>query len=837
MGEKDNLTPAMRQYMDVKEKHPDCIVMFRMGDFYEMFFQDAKTASRELDITLTSRGKGEKKVPLAGMPFHSCQPYIAKLIKKGYKICMVEQLEDPKQAKGVVKRGVVRIITPGTVIDETMLPDKSNNYIAAINKEKENITIAFADISTGEFNVLSTNPEKIHTELNKYAPSEILLPLSLENSEFAKSLNHFFINYYDDLHFYEKKARKTLEEHFKDTPGNIKPLEASSAGALISYLKETQFSNLPHIKKIKIINTNDFMLLDKPTLSNLNIMFNHSSDYATLLKVLDNTKTSMGSRMLKSWMLKPLLKIEKIKERLDAVEELKNNLILKDEFSEILTNMHDIERLLSRINFKTASPKDIVALRSTLEQFPAYNKLANNTKSNILKKQIEEFEKLRNKLNSAIKDDPNTSTREGNIIKSNYSEELDELHKIKTKSKQWLLKFEEQEKENTGIKFLKVKYNKVFGYFIEVSNSQLNLVPDHYTRKQTQTNCERFITSELKEKENIILTADEKVVELEYKLFMEILDEIIKYTVQLQESAEQIAKIDVLQSFATSAILNNYKKPEMTETNDLIIASGRHPIVEKREERFISNDINLNKKTKMMIITGPNMAGKSVYIKQNALIVLMAQIGSFVPAESATIGVVDRIFSRVGASDDIASGHSTFMVEMNETANILSNATERSLIILDEIGRGTSTYDGVSLAWSIAEYISNKINAKTLFATHYHQMNKMEKVYDTIKNFNIAVSEKEGDIVFLRKIVEGGTDKSYGIHVGKLAGLPNEVIENAKKIINQFEMEDEIGETLHNNLKIKNLEEKDNNQNNEENRNNDFKEKQKESNQISLNKF
>jgi DNA mismatch repair protein MutS len=801
MPNKDNLTPAMRQYMEVKEQHPDCIVMFRMGDFYEMFFQDAKIASKELGITLTARGKGEKQAPLAGMPYHSCQSYIAKLIKKGYKVCIVEQVEDPKKAKGIVKRDVVRIITPGTVIDENMLPDKANNYIVALNKEKENISIAFADISTGEFNVLSTNPEKIHTELNKYSPSEILIPLSLENSEFTKSLNHFFLNFYDDLHFFNEKSLQVLKQHFENLP-KLQDLEYSSAGALISYLKETQFSNLPHIKKINIINTEDFMVLDKPTLSNLNIISNNSDDNATLINVLDYTKTSMGSRMLKNWIIKPLLNKDKIEERLKAVEELKNNLILKDEFSEILSNINDIQRIMSRVNFKTASPKDIVALRNTLHKFPSYNKLTQLTKTKLLNKKLNEFEKLTNKLQQAIKDEPSTSTREGNIIKTNYNKELDELLDLKLNSKRWLVEFEEKEKKNTGIKFLKVKYNKVFGYFIEVSNSQINLVPDYYTRKQTQTNCERYITSELKEKENIILTADEKVAELEYKLFMEILDEITIYTNDLQESAEQLAILDVLQSFASCAILNHYTKPIITDTKDLKITSERHPIVEKREENFVSNNIELNDKTKMMIITGPNMAGKSVYIKQNALIVLMAQIGSFVPAESASIGIIDRIFSRVGASDDIASGHSTFMVEMNETANILSNATDKSFIILDEIGRGTSTYDGVSLAWSIAEYIVTRIKAKTLFATHYHQMNKMEKQYSTIKNFNIAVAEKEDNIVFLRKIVEGGTDRSYGIHVGKLAGLPTEVIENAKKIINQFEMDDEIGESLHKNLKV-----------------------------------
>jgi DNA mismatch repair protein MutS len=798
----DNLTPGMRQYMNIKEQHPDCIVLFRMGDFYETFYQDAKTASKELDIVLTSRGKDEKKAPLAGIPYHSIQPYLAKLIKKGYKVCLVEQIEDPKKAKGLVKRDVVRIITPGTLFDDFMLQNNLNNYIIALNKEKDDIAISLCDVSTGEFSVLRTTYDKLDNELNKYSPSEIILPLSLENSDFSKTLKNYFVNYLDDLYFFQDKAIKELSSQFNSIP-NMHPFLLTSAGALISYLHQTQKDSLIHINKINVINTDDFMFIDKVTLHNLNIISNKRDDASTLLSVIDSTKTSMGSRMLRQWLLKPLLNKEKINQRLDAVEELKSNLILKDEISDVFSNIQDLERLISRISFKTASPKDLVALRNTLIQIPKINNLLENTSSFILKTKLEQFESTVKLLTDSIKDEPNTLVREGNIIEQGYNLELDELRKLKSNSRDWLLEFEQKEKQKTGIKFLKVKYNKVFGYFIEISNSNLNLVPENYIRKQTQVNCERFITSELKEKENIILTADEKINELEYNLFMQILESVSKYTPQIQQVSDKIAQIDVIQSFASVALLYNYTRPIINDESQLLITSGRHPIIERMQSDFISNDLNLDDKTKMMIITGPNMAGKSVYIKQNALIVLMAQIGSFVSASKAVIGIVDRIFSRVGASDDISSGHSTFMVEMNETANILNNATEKSFIILDEIGRGTSTYDGVSLAWAIAEYIMDKINAKTLFATHYHHLNKMSSLFDKIKNYNIAVLEKEDSIVFLRKIIEGGTDKSYGIHVAKLAGLPTQVIDSSKKIINQLEMEDEIGSILHKNLKGK----------------------------------
>ncbi|MFT4304223.1 MAG: DNA mismatch repair protein MutS [Candidatus Woesearchaeota archaeon] len=790
----DNLTPGMRQYMQVKEKHPDCIVLFRMGDFYETFYQDAKTAARELDITLTSRGKDEKKAPLAGIPYHAATPYISKLVKKGYKVCIVEQIEDPKKAKGLVKRDVVRIVTPGTLTDEIMLSD-SNNYIMSINKDKSIIGIAVSDISTGEFNVLQTSIDKFENELNKFNPSEIILPMSLENSEFAKSLNSYFVNYYDDLYFFEEKALKTISNKFTSIP-SLTLLQQTCAGALISYIEETQKSSIEHINKINVINTEEYMLLDKVTLSNLNII----GDDTSLVKSLDKTKTSMGSRLLKQWVLKPLTNINKINQRLDSVQELFSNLIIKDEISDILKDVQDIDRLISRVSLRTATPKDLVALRSTLKLLPDINSIPK--KSSLLSSELDTFSELVDLLNKSIKDEPNTLLRDGNIIRQGYNTELDELRNVKTNSKQWLTEFEEREKKKTGIKFLKVRYNKIFGYFIEISNSQLSLVPEDYIRKQTQVNCERFITNELKEKENIILNADDRIKELEYELFMQLLDKISVYTPSLQEVSQKIATMDVIQAFASSALLHRYTRPTISDSIELSIINGRHPIVEQIEKDFISNNLALNSDKLMMIITGPNMAGKSVYIKQNALIILMAQIGCFVSAEKATIGIVDRIFSRVGASDDISSGHSTFMVEMSETANILSNATEKSFIILDEIGRGTSTYDGVSLAWAIAEYIITKIKAKTLFATHYHHLNRMADKYDTIKNYNIAVSEREDSIIFLRKIIEGGTDKSYGIHVAKLAGLPQDVIDASKRIITQLEMEDEIGEMIHKNLKL-----------------------------------
>jgi len=779
-----------------------------MGDFYETFYQDAKTAAKELDITLTSRGKGEKKAPLAGIPYHSIQPYIAKLIQKGYKVCMVEQMEDPKKAKGLVKRDVVRIITPGTVIDETILSTKTNNYIMSINKEKDEVAVAISDISTGEFSVFMSSEDKLENELNKYQPSEIILPLSLENSDFVKSLGNYFTNYFDDMFYFDEKAMKTVQEQFSSIP-DLYPLLITSAGALISYLKQTQKNDLQHINKVSVINTEDFMLLDKITLQNLNIISNKKDDASTLLSIIDYTKTSMGSRMLRGWLLKPLLNFDKINQRLNAVEELRENLVLKEQLSTILGNMQDLERLITRVVFKTASPKDLIALRNTLDKIPNLNNILRVTSSGLLKEKLEEFSKLVTLIRDAIKEDPNTITREGNMIRKGYNAELDNLKKIKSDSRQWLLAFEEREKQKTGIKYLKVKFNKVFGYFLEVSKSNLDLVPDYYIRKQTQLNCERFITPELKEKENIILTADEKINELEYNLFMEVIEEVSGYTDSIKNVSSRIAVIDTIQSFASASIIHNYSRPNVSDSNKISIVNGRHPVVESLEENFISNNLEMNDDMNMMIITGPNMAGKSVYIKQNALIILLAQIGCFVPAEKCHIGIVDRIFSRVGASDDIASGHSTFMVEMSETANILSNATDRSFVVLDEIGRGTSTYDGVSLAWAIAEYIITKIKAKTLFATHYHHLNKMTDEFPSIKNYNIAVSEKEDEIIFLRKIVEGGTDKSYGIHVAKIAGLPDEVIDASKRIITQLEMEDEIGDMIHKNLKSNNISQKE----------------------------
>lgn len=797
-----HLSPGMRQYMEVKQKHPDCIVLFRMGDFYEIFYSDAKTAAKELDITLTSRGKGEKKAPLAGIPYHSAQPYIAKLVKRGYKVCMVEQTEDPKKAKGLVKRDVVRIITPGTLIDEMMLPDKSNNYIAALNKEKDAIGLAIADISTGEFFVLATTSEKIDNELNKYQPSEVIIPLSLEKSDFAQKLKHYCIHTYDDLHFFEKKAEKTLEGqcNIPFTQSSEYSLLVSSAGALIAYLKETQLSDLSHITKLQVIQHKTYMFLDKTTIANLNILPTSAND-VSLLKTIDQTKTSMGSRLLRQWLVRPLLTKEKIVERQKAVQELYNNRIMKEDIAEILSEFHDLERLMSRVSFRNASPKDLVSLRMSLSHIPHLNNILTKTKSRLLQKKLEEFTSLKELLSNAILDEPNTIIREGNIIRDGFNKELDDLRKIKKNTREWIAEFEKEEKEKTGIKFLRVSYNKVFGYFIEVSKSNLNLVPDHYIRKQTQTNSERYITPELKDKEQTIMTADERIKELECNLFMEIIDQVSHSMAQVLETSSHIACIDVLQSFASIALANKYVCPELNDDGVMAITEGRHPIVESREDLFIPNDLTMNDQSRMHIITGPNMAGKSVYIKQNALIVIMAHIGSFVPAKTALVSITDRIFSRVGASDDIASGRSTFMVEMHETANILTNATEKSFIILDEIGRGTSTYDGVSLAWAIAEYILKKIKAKTLFATHYHQLNKLADDFAEVHNFNIAVSEKEDSIVFLRKIVAGGTDRSYGIHVAKLAGLPSEVIETSKKIITQLEMEDDIGAMLHKGLK------------------------------------
>jgi DNA mismatch repair protein MutS len=807
VGQK--LTPAMHQFAASKKEYPDCLIMFRMGDFYEMFFEDAKTAARELEITLTSRGKGECKAPLAGIPFHALEPYLTKLVKKGYKVAICEQLEDPKKAKGIVKRGVTRIVTPGTMIDSTMLEPSSNNYIMALYPQLDKFGIALIDLSTGEFIVSEADSQqKVLNEMTKYSPAEILIPESLKvNQEFIATLKGF-INPYNDHFFTKSIAYNNLLNHFKVNSlhgfGIDDDLLAiNAAGALLNYLKDTQKTQLSYINKIRSYKQSECMVLDSSTLRNLELLTNikENSARGSLISVLNKTKTPMGARFMKKVMLQPLLDKMRINERFDCVEELVNDSMLRVELVDALKEITDVERIISRVMYGNANARDLISLKNSLSFLPKIKSLISEKKSALLNrmKDMPTSDEAVALINSSIKDEPALTLREGNFIKEGYNAELDEIRNIAFNTKDWLVSLENQERTRTGIKSLKIGYNKVFGYFITVSNSNKNNIPSDYIRKQTLVNGERYITPELKEKENIILNAEERMNELEYQLFQEIITKISMYFEEVQRSASCIAELDVFLSFAETAVMNNYVRPKLNDRKLIELKACRHPVIETLTQQFVPNDFRIDNDNRLQIITGPNMSGKSTAMRQVALIQLMAQIGSFVPCSSADVCLVDRIFTRVGAYDDLTMGQSTFMVEMTETANILNNATDKSLIILDEIGRGTSTFDGISIAWAVAEYINNKIKAKTLFATHYHQLNMLAEKFSGIKNYNIAVSETDDDIIFLRKLVEGGTDKSYGIQVAKLAGVPSEVIERSKTIMNKLESEDDINERVNGN--------------------------------------
>lgn len=811
----------MQQYMKVKNENPDCIIFFRMGDFYETFFEDAILISKELEITLTSRGKDESKAPLAGIPYHAIDPYLAKLVKKGYKIGIVEQVEDPKLAKGLVKRELVRIITPGTIIENTILDKGINNYIACLSISEE-IGLSFCDVSTGEFLSCKLKDENLLEEITKISPAEIIIQSSKINSNIINTLKEkgYMISEYEDYHFNFQNAYDKLKKHFQvlnlEGYGLTDKIIIESCGALLSYIKEKQMNNLEHLKKIKIYNLSDFMFLDNATIRNLELIKNIASknDNATLISVLDKTLTSMGKRLMRKWITSPLIDKNKIEERLNGVEELKENIILRYDFREILKNIYDIERLIGRVSFGNANPKDIVSLGNSFKDIPKLKELLTKCESQIFNqyKNIPDLKEAKEIILNSIKEEPSTSLKEGNIIKFGYNKELDDLRILSRDSRTYLAEIEEKERENTGIKNLRIKYNKIIGYFIEITKSNLNLVPNYFIRKQSQLNSERFVTEELKELEIKILGAQERIYELEYNLFLEILEKLKKYIEDVQEVSNSISILDCLSSFSIVAQEKNYCKPKLNSESKIELRESRHPVIEAFSQiDFINNDCFLDDKNRTMIITGPNMAGKSTYLRQVALISLMAQIGSFVPAKYANLCVLDRVFSRIGAYDDLVNHQSTFMVEMNETANILNNATEKSLVILDEIGRGTSTFDGVSLAWAIAEYLNNEIKCKTLFATHYHHLNKLSEKFDGINNFNIAVEEKNDKILFLRKIIKGGTDKSYGIQVAKLAGLPENVINCAKSVMNLIELEDNLDEKiLKNNQEIeKNQEEID----------------------------
>ena len=805
-------SPMMQHYLETKKQYKDCVLFYRLGDFYEMFFDDAEIVSRELELTLTGKDCGqEKRAPMSGIPYHAADSYIAKLIEKGYKVAICEQVEDPKQAKGIVKREVIRVVTPGTVIESNLLEEKKNNYIMAIYKSGLYFGISVCDISTGEFLatqiVEHNNFARLLDEISRYSPAEIIVSDMMFNSktEIEKIKERFET-------YISKESEESFDGEYELLSGmyNIiddknekiknlsdKKLAIYAINALLKYLEDTQKTSLDHINTIKIYNTTRYMALDINARRNLEITekMRDKSKKGTLLWVLDKTSTSMGGRLLRRWLNDPLIDRKEINDRLDAVEELKDSIILRGDVIEALKKVYDIERLAGKISYGNANGRDMISLKNSFKQLPEIKKVLSTTGAGLLKEIYENIDTLNDIyeiIEKSIVDEPPIGVKDGGIIKIGYDPEIDKLKLATTEGKKWILELEAKEREQTGIKGLKVGFNKVFGYFIEVTKSNLSMVPDRYVRKQTLTNCERYITEELKNLENQILGAEERVVTLEYNAFCEIRSSIEKQIQRIQKTATLVSTLDVLVSFATVAEDMNYVKPEVDNGGVIDIKEGRHPVIEKMisNSNFVPNDTYLDEEgNRLAIITGPNMAGKSTYMRQVALITLMAQVGSFVPASYAKIGVVDKIFTRVGASDDLSMGQSTFMVEMMEVATILKEATKNSLVILDEIGRGTSTYDGLSIAWAVAEFIADKekCGAKTLFATHYHELTELENKVEGVKNYSIAVKEKGEDIIFLRKIVDGGTDESYGVHVARLAGVPQVVTKKANEILQSLE--------------------------------------------------
>lgn len=801
------LTPMMQQYMETKKEYQDCILFYRLGDFYEMFFDDALTASKELEITLTGKNCGlEERAPMCGVPFHAVDGYLNRLVSKGYKVAICEQMEDPSTAKGLVKRDVVRIVTPGTNLDVQALDETKNNYIMCVVYITDRYGLSVADVTTGEYVVTElSDTEKLFDEIYKFMPSELICNESFYMSgmdlDLLKEKLGITLYSLDSWYFDDKICQRTLMDHF-----HVKELEGLglrdydcgmiAAGALLKYLLETQKRDLSHITRLSIYATGKYMLLDSSTRRNLELSetLREKQKRGSLLWVIDKTKTAMGARLLRKFIEQPLINRQEIERRLDAVEELKNNAISREELREYLSSIYDLERLVCKITYQSANPRDLIAFERSLKMLPHIKYILKEMKSPLLQELhdgLDTLEDLCELVENAVREEPPIAMREGGIIKEGYNEEVDRLRSAKSDGKEWLAKLEANEREKTGIKNLKIRFNKVFGYYLEVTNSFKNLVPEYYTRKQTLANAERYIIPELKELEDTILGAEDRLYALEYQLYCEVRDKIGTEILRIQSSAQAVAQLDAFSSLALVAERNRYVRPGINEKGIIDIKDGRHPVVERMipNDMFIANDTYLNdKKKRISVITGPNMAGKSTYMRQTALIVLMAQIGSFVPASSADIGLVDRIFTRVGASDDLASGQSTFMVEMTEVANILRNATSKSLLILDEIGRGTSTFDGLSIAWAVIEHISSSklLGAKTLFATHYHELTELEGKINNVNNYCIAVKEKGDDIIFLRKIVKGGADKSYGIQVARLAGVPDTVIERAKEIVEEL---------------------------------------------------
>lgn len=800
------LSPMMEQYVATKEKYKDCILFYRLGDFYEMFFDDAILASKELEITLTGKDCGmEERAPMCGIPFHAADTYINQLVKKGYKVAIGEQVEDPKLAKGLVKREVIRIVTPGTNLSSESLEESKNNYLMCISYVGKNYGISVTDLSTGVFKTCQIQQaEKVVDEINKFQPSEVLYQAGVEQVEEIHAVcERLQVSHTEapDYYFNLETDEETLKRQFhinsieglglKDSPACV-----ASCGALMQYLHETQMSSLSHINHIETYSVDSFMILDSATRRNLELTetLRDKQKRGSLLWVLDKTKTAMGARKLREFVEQPLLYMDAIEKRLDAIEAINKELIVREELREYLNTIYDLERLLTRIALKTANPRDLLAFKTSIQYLPdIYNLLRELPceRINEIYEDYDSLEDLYDLLEQAIVEEPPVSIKEGGIFKQGYRDEIDELRLAKTECKTWLADLESKEREKTGIKGLKIKYNKVFDYYFEVTNSFKSLVPDYFIRKQTLVNAERFTTDELNTLSGKILGAEDKLYALEYDCYVELREKLAAALVRVQKMAGYIAELDALCSLAYVADKNNYVRPSLNTDGVIDIKGGRHPVVEKMlaNDSFVENDTYLNNaESRISIITGPNMAGKSTYMRQTALITLMAQIGSFVPAESANIGLCDRIFTRVGASDDLASGQSTFMIEMNEVANILRNATKDSLLILDEIGRGTSTFDGLSIAWAVVEYIAdpNILGAKTLFATHYHELTELEGKLSSVNNFCIAVQEEGDDIVFLRKIIKGGADRSYGIQVARLAGVPEPVLKRAREICNEL---------------------------------------------------
>lgn len=808
-----SITPMMRQYLDTKEQYKDCILMFRLGDFFEMFFEDAVLASRELEITLTGRDCGlEERAPMCGVPYHAVDGYISRLISKGYKVAICEQVEDPALAKGIVKREVIRVVTPGTVTETAMLDEKKNNYLVCIYNKAHMYGLAIVDISTGEFSTAAitwgNTLNKLLDEIAKYAPAEIVTSQSLYN--LAETMNAVrkrfsaYITPIEDQYFDCVYALDILKQKFNENPFSDDTPEVciNACGALLYYLEQTQKIALLHIQKINLYRLEEYMMLDISTRRNLELTetMREKNRKGTLLWVIDRTMTSMGARLLHRWLEQPLINTGDVNERLEAVAELKDMFMVRMELRELFKRVYDVERLMGKIVLGSANCRDLISLKNSLGQIPHIKEILAACGSDLVLRNnslMENLDDITDLIERSIVEEPPVSVKEGGMIKTGCHEEVDRLRRATTDGKQWIASLEAEEREKTGIKNLKIGFTKVFGYFLEVTKSYFHLVPPEYIRKQTLVNCERFVTQELKEMEETILGAEEKIVVLEYEIFTQIKEKIAVQAGRVKRTAASLAELDVLCSLAETADRENYCRPDVNNDSTILIEGGRHPVVEKMLEQgaFVPNDTLLDREdNRLSIITGPNMAGKSTYMRQVALIVLMAQIGSFVPATSAVIGVADRIFTRVGASDDLAAGQSTFMVEMSEVSNILENATAKSLLVLDEIGRGTSTFDGLSIAWSVIEYISDKekVGSRTLFATHYHELTELEGKIAGIKNYCIAVKEKGDDVIFLRKIIRGGADGSYGIQVAKLAGIPQLVIDRAKELFKELDEADII---------------------------------------------